>query len=89
MKPTAAEPSLELEHEIQVERCSRDRFLELGEKQRRGEIQMTALEQGNLNSGRVKGPRYLYSVTYEILKVAFAAPPQERKPEVFVQTELI
>ena len=88
MKPAQSE--LPVENSYQVELVGHNRFMELAEKQKAGEIQMTALEQGNLDAGKVKGPRYLWKVVYEVLKTACAAPVAlEPKPERFVQQEMI
>ena len=88
MKPTQSE--LTVENSFQVELVGHSRFMELGEKQKAGEIQMTALERGNLGAGKVSGPRYLWRVVYEVLKTACTAPAAlEPKPERFVQQEMI
>jgi len=87
MKPSAKEPSLDIANTVHVELCNRERFLELGEKHRNKEIYMTGMTRGM--SGKVKEPRHLWRVVYEVLKVACSAPPMIQKPEVFIQTELI
>ena len=89
MKPSAKEPSLDIANTVHVELCSRERFMELGEKHRNKEIYMTGMTRGNLNSAKVTEPRHLWRVVYEVLKVACSAPPMIQKPEVFVQAELI
>ena len=84
------QPSLDIAQEVQSECCDRERFLVLGEKHKAGEIYMTTVEQGNRLSGKVKGVRYLWKVTYEILKTACAAPEAlEPRPERFVQVDMI